>query len=503
MPKIKEKKIEIKPKEDFEKMFLLKNYFKIFRNKVAKCREEPGESEYEKWFKRNCDNNNDVSKKNIVNKYLYFPLKFNNDKDILEQMPYDEWFNRNCEKSENIMKKRKKEGEKKILFNKLQNILDKEDKSQNKISNELNKLNNEEQKEILKDLRKSAINPTKKEKLDNLISIYDKKEKEGEKLKLIKSAKDKETKQLLEKLVNLWENDNTLPTNEKKIKFENLNRSFKNNKKNELIDELNNLDKNDKIEAIDYLKTKNKEKEKEIEQINILSDEQKKIDALVNILGGKSENKKDKKNSLKKIVDILLNLDKNTKNDCVNYMKNTAQEDEKKNDDLFSIINELPEEEKDDYNNFDMDKNNYSYSFSTSYEKLFDNMSRQNTEEIRETKDINQEKKNNSGNIINENDDDFKLLDDDIFDIVNEIQNTEENPKKRLDEEEFKDVADNMIFCLYDNHQDEDDDFTENDEEIKAIINSLNNMNKEDRIKTVDILKKMLMIKQNRKNFLN
>ena len=36
-------------------------------------------------------------------------------------MPYDEWFNRNCEKSENVMKKRKKEGEKKILFNKLQN----------------------------------------------------------------------------------------------------------------------------------------------------------------------------------------------------------------------------------------------------------------------------------------------------------------------------------------------------------------------------------------------
>ena len=486
-------KIEVKPKENFEKMFLLRHYFKIYKNNVAKSKEEPGETEYEKWFKRNCDNNNDVSKKNITNKYLYFSPKFKNDKDLVEQMPYDEWFNRNCEKSENVIKNQKKENEKKILFNKLQNILDNEDKNNKKINQELNKLNNEEQKEILKDLRKSAINSVKKTKLDNLIDIYDKKQKEEQKLKLIKSAKDKDTKQLLEKLVNLWDNDNTLPKKEKEIKFENLNKSFRNNKKNELIDELNNLDKKDKNEAIDYLKLKNKTKKDEIDQINILSDKQKKIDALINILGGKSENKNDKKDKLKKIVDILLNLDKKTKNDFVNYMKNTAEEDEKKNEELLSIINELPEEEKEDYQNFDMDKNNYnySYSFSTSYEKNLGSQSRKNSEDIREIKDSNQEKENILKNLINEDENNNIPLNDELIDLINEIQNTEEYPNKKLDEEEFKDLADNMKFHLYENNQnDGDNDFTENDEDIKIIIDSLNTLNKEDRIKTVDVLKK-------------
>ena len=65
-------------------MFLLKNYFKKFKNKAAKSKEEQRESEYVKWFKRNCDNNNDVSKKSFVNiyKYLYFDPKLRNDRDI-------------------------------------------------------------------------------------------------------------------------------------------------------------------------------------------------------------------------------------------------------------------------------------------------------------------------------------------------------------------------------------------------------------------------------------
>ena len=116
--KEKENKIEIKPKKNFEKMFLLKNYFKIFKNKSAKSKEEQRESEYDKWFKRNCDNNNDVSKKNIINinKYLYFYPKLRNDWDIKEQISYDEWFNRNCQKSENVLEGQKKENEKKNII---------------------------------------------------------------------------------------------------------------------------------------------------------------------------------------------------------------------------------------------------------------------------------------------------------------------------------------------------------------------------------------------------
>ena len=125
-----------------------------------------------------------------------------------------------------------------------------------------------------------------------------------------------------------------------------------------------------------------------------------------------------------------------------------------------------------------------TYSYNTSFEKYFETTSRHNTEEVKENKDIIDKDKNNEDEI-----DDFKLLDDDIIDIVNEVQNKEELPKKKLDEEEFKDVAGNIIFNLYENKNIDDDDFTENDEEIKTIINSLNNMNKEDRIKTVDLLK--------------
>ena len=37
-------------------------------------------------------------------------------------------------------------------------------------------------------------------------------------------------------------------------------------------------------------------------------------------------------------------------------MKYTAKDDEKKNNELLSIINELPSEEREDYDNFDLDK---------------------------------------------------------------------------------------------------------------------------------------------------
>ena len=160
-----------------------------------------------------------------------------------------------------------------------------------------------------------------------------------------------------------------------------------------------------------------------IDEIIDLSDKQKKIDVLVSILGGRKEKKVDKKEKLKKIVDILLGLDKKTKKDCVNYMRNTIQDDEKKNDELLNIINELPSEERGEYDNFDIDENNYSYSDSNSLGNYLGNTSRINTDEIKDINIFNTA-------FINEDTEDFKLLDDDIFDIVNEIQNTEENPKK-------------------------------------------------------------------------
>ena len=473
--------------KDFEKWFLIRRYFKIYKNKI---KNDKSISEYEKWFKRNCDNNNDVSKTNIINKYLYFIPSINNDKDIIEQMPYDEWFNRNCEKSENIIKKQNKENEKKLLINKFNNILNKEDKNNVKLNNELRKLNNEEQKEILNSLRKSTKNIDKIEKLDSLIDKCDMKQKEEEKKKLIKSAKDKETKNILEKLFNLWDNkENILPKKEKQNKFEELNNLLKNGKIDKFIEELNNLENNDKKDAINYLKMKNKYKSQEIDKLEDLSNRRKRINVLVNILGGKRNKKFSKKEKLKKIVNNLLNLDKKTKKDFVIYMRNTAQEDKEKNEELLSIINELPSEEKEEYDNFDIDKYNYSCSYSNSYEKNLD-VSRRNTEEIKEIKSIDSKEgkeKINEGQLADETED-FKLLGDDIFEIVNEIQNTQENQKKKLAEDEFKNVSDNILLSLYVNKINEEDDYDENDEDLKAIVNSLNNMNKEDRKKTVDIL---------------
>ena len=48
-----------------------------------------------------------------------------------------------------------------------------------------------------------------------------------------------------------------------------------------------------------------------------------------------------------------------------------------------------------------------------------------------------------------------------------------------------------MLNCLYkSNNNEEENDFSENEEELKTIINSLNNMNKEDRKKNFGYIKR-------------
>ena len=65
---------------------------------------------------------------------------------------------------------------------------------------------------------------------------------------------------------------------------------------------------------------------------------------------------------------------------------------------------------------------------------------------------IGAKKENNEDEI-----EDFKLLNDEIFDIINDIQNNEENPNNKLAEDEFKDMADHMIINLYENKGNNDD----------------------------------------------
>ena len=463
-----------KENNETEKNFLIKNFFKMFKSRVNNQ-----DNQYARWFKRNCDNNNDVSKKKDNTAYIYNSRRIRNYKDKVQEMPYDEWFNRNCEKNENVIKKQKKENERKSLLYKLKNILMNENKKVDTLNNELNKLNNEEQKDILNDLKNCINDKLKKIEIKNLIDKYGQKEKEKEKNKLLKGVKDKETKEKMTNLFNLWDNNSSLSKNDKIKIFEKINDLFKKNKvkKNtELIEELNKLEKNDKNEAIDYLKDKNKNKINEIDEIKNLSEKKKKLDVLVNILGGKKDNKSTKKEKLNKIVDILLNLDKKTKRECVNYMKNTAEDDEEKNDDLNDIMGNITYESKEESFELENDED-YSYSKSnSSFSKNLDTNSRLNADEIK----ISDELK--LSNISGE----FQLLDDDIFEIINEIQNSEENPKKLLAEDEFKDMADNLIENLYDN---KNNNFAENEEDLKKIINSLNDMNHKDKIKTVDLLR--------------
>ena len=453
--KIKEGKNDDKSK----KIFLLKNYYRIFKNKINNL-----ETEYERWFKRHCENNKNKKTENPNEKlnnfinYLYPKTDF--ETDINKKMPYDEWFNRNCEKSENTIKKYEEEKAKKELMDTLRKIiLNKDDESEKikKIENVIDKYDNNKKKDILNSLKLSLNDQFKKNQINDLIEKYNNIEEEECKKELIKSSKDDLIKNKIENLINLWEGENKILSSQddKNKKFDEMSNLFKNGEKNKLIDELSKLNKKDKLEIIDNLKNQNKSKENEINELNNLSDMKEKLENLIKVLTGTTENIKENPDKMKNILDILLSLDKDSRKNCINYMRKKANDDFKKNIELLSLINSLPEEieEKD---KFQKDNFNYSYSYSTSVDKI-------NNSEIN-----NEEKKE-------------KEIEDDIFDIVNDIDNEEE--KKQLAEDEFKEISNNVIYNLYEN----DDDI--NDEELNKIVESLNDLENNDKMKAMEKLK--------------
>ena len=144
-----------------------------------------GETNYERWFYRNCDNNNEpdlaLIKEHDYNAWferhcirrirsaceldksysawfernrdnrnpgVYTPAPmtytqwFNKHRtpsapikcSCVKHEPYDEWFNRNCEKSENTIKKYNEEKSKNDLINYLQNIIMNEKEENEKIT---------------------------------------------------------------------------------------------------------------------------------------------------------------------------------------------------------------------------------------------------------------------------------------------------------------------------------------------------------------------------------
>lgn len=63
---------------------------------------------------------------------------------------------------------------------------------------------------------------------------------------------------------------------------------------------MNKLNANDKNEAINYLKENNKNKNNDIDEINSLSEKQKKLNVLASILGGKKDKETSRKRKIKK-----------------------------------------------------------------------------------------------------------------------------------------------------------------------------------------------------------
>ena len=468
--------IEKKIDDKSMKIFLLKNYFRIFKNRIKDIK-----SNYEKWFEKHCEKENNKNKSknrkqeekinnNLIN-YLYPKIEYEND--INKMMPYDEWFNRNCEKSENLLKNNEEERIKKNLINNLKKIILDEKGKNDKIkliNEEMDKYDNNKKKEIIKNLKFNLKDYLNQKQLNEMREICNNIEKELNKKELINYAQDDLSKNKIENLINLWEDEDKilLTPDEKNKKIEEISNLFQNGEKNKLIDELSKLNKKDKLEIIENLKNKDTSKSKEIDELNKLSEMKDKLENLIKILNGNNEETKEKINNNEKIKDILLALDKNTKNKCIDYMKIKSNEDEGKKNDLISIINSLPEEEKEEKENSKYNKDIFNYSFANynSFDKI-------NEDEINIEQEKEEEKEKEKEN--------QKELDDDLFDIVNGIENDEE--KKRLSEDEFKEVSNNIIFNLYENEEDLDD------KELSEVVNLINDLDNNDKEKAIEILK--------------
>ena len=452
------------------KIFLLKNYFRIFKNRIKDMK-----SDYQKWFKKHCEkgkdnNNNEKGKQEEkINNNLrnYLSSKIEDEEDINKKMPYEEWFDRNCEKSENLLKNNEEKEEKKKLINNLKKIILDEKSTNDKIkqiNEEIDKYDINKKKEIIKSLKSNLKDNLSKKQLNEMGEIFNNIEEERSKNELIKCAQDDLTKNKLENLINLWEGEKKLllTPDEKNKKFEEIYNLFKNEEKSKLMDELSKLNNKDKLEMIENLKNQYKSKEKEIDELNKLSEMKNKLEKLMKILNGNNESIIDKVNNKEKIKDILLNLDKNTRIKCINYMKIKTNEDEEKKKELISILNSLPEEVQKEENNNNKDNKdnkdifNYSFANNNSLDKIKDN-------------EINFEKKKE------------KELDDDLFDIVNAID--DEDEKKKLADDEFKEVSNNILFSLFENDEDLDD------KELNQIVNILNDLDKSDKEKAIEKLR--------------
>jgi len=322
----------------------LKHIFKKWKNLNNNKEDLITNPQYIAWFRRNCDNGNipEISKKEKINDFLHIdiddndensPTKINNyinrikkQRDSHEPMPYDEWFSRNCENpsvsyyditlpSDRKYISEQKDQKTDMPLISLEDIIGKpkldsdtktnenEDKNKNTPYNEkeikamynyINGLkNNKEKKNALSSLRKSVDNnDIKKNQINKLNDLFDKKLKKEGINKVIEKNKNPKKKEILNNIVDLWDANNEkeekeffdnidrdtleiMPEEEQKKKINDIfNEEEKTDEKkdidksvNKLANIMNKFDKDKKDEMIEYLKENNKDPKQE-EKLN-------------------------------------------------------------------------------------------------------------------------------------------------------------------------------------------------------------------------------------------
>ena len=418
------------------------------------------------------------------------------EKESHEQMPYDEWFNKNCEMptiskndfilpfektiSDKTNNKTNKDIEQPLIS--LKDILesksnsesltnDGDEKNKNNPYNEkemkniykfINGLkNNKQKKNVLSSLRNSTDNDIKKNQIDKLNDLIERNMKKEGINHIIEKNKNPKKKEILNNIVDLWDSKNEkeekeffdniendaleyMPKEDQKKKIndlfnekEQINED-KEKSLNKLANIMNKFDKDKKQEMMNYLKENNKTPKQE-EKLNTLSDilaNKEKEDGLIKIFGGNNvrENKDQKEDEqrINEIIENINNLDDKSKSNVLQYMKDTAKNNEEKNKDLNLILNNINLEEKSSKSlNNSLYANDGSYNEENEYNNIRNNLSDGEYEKIlsvtdaslRTEDDINIDDLNYSKSQL-ESIDDVSVFNNDekLMDAVNEIE---------------------------------------------------------------------------------
>ena len=501
----------------------LRHYFMKYRNKTKLIQETDPITNisYVSWFNRNNNVNPEtLNKKPDKLTEIIEPDETTNminlitkQRDTVEPMPYEEWFYRHCTKRFDENEKLKTKKEPPIpenvtkMVNTLQKTLPKKSKNPytemefKKIKDAVNKLPINEQKMAINILKKNANNE-QSEQLDKLCEEIILFRKRNHIYKIINLSTNKTKKDKLNNIVTLWDEKPVTKTEEtiknedyknldekdKEVQLKKFNDLFndkdyktKEKSKTILIKNLSNLDPKNKEEVIVYLKTKNpgKNKENELKKVNTeITKNQQKV-YLSKLMGAKTPEKTNPEDEkIKKILTLFDDIDPNSKENLLKYMKDTAGNDENKLKEFDSIIITLKTTKKNNQNDFNTPNDNNQKPDYNIENLKFELVPEKNLDE-NFTVDENE---------IPVSDANF-LTSDELCDLVAEIDG--ENDKKKLADDEFDDLVYDLSEDLF-TEPDTKDTKKKNEieeEKLNNAENKLRALNQNDQLKTVELLK--------------